>query len=348
MKTFPDSIPGVLYQETGDDLIIRPIGDPTFLYKNFSNQPVLDKMLSSSNLKISWPEEKLGEFGSGWAWDDYAYDFQPQRSWWPIYGNAITIQKTDSSLSVNPPFFSDFVEVSNEPSNGKTIERDIKFNLFKAYVESDTSTLDQKVPFEYSKELLVQLLQDTIKKSISFSTTPFLGSDTIYSQSTDYVLASMMKPSDNFLAEQLLILTARMNGYPDISSFTKHVRNVWLSDLNSMVWIDGSGLSRYNLITPVDQVRLLNKSYQEFGWKRVSSILAKGGEGTLKDLYISEEPFIYAKTGTLSNNHNLSGFLITKSGKRLIFSLMNNHYIRPTSEVKKAMEKFLTQIRDSY
>lgn len=348
LKSFPDSIPGVVYQKTDDKLILRPIGDPTYLYENFEHQPVYELMRSAANLEIAWPEEKMDRFGSGWAWDDFAYDFQPQRSWWPIYGNSVAIKKTDSILTIQPAFFEDFVDVFNGPSNGQTVDRDVKFNLFKAYTESDTVEFEKNIPFEYSKELLAQLLQDTLNKPITYTNQIFVPADTLYSQATNLVLANMMKPSDNFLAEQLLILAAWQNGYNDTKAFIEYARNVWLADLNEMVWVDGSGLSRYNLITPVDQVRLLRKCYEEFGWDTVTPLLATGGEGTLKDLYVADEPFIYAKTGTLSNNHNLSGFLITKSGKRLIFSLMNNHYTRPTGDVKKAMEDFLIQIKDSY
>ena len=275
----------------------------------------------------------------GWAWDDYLYAFQPQRSWWPIYGNTVNISKEDNTLSINPPFFQDFVDVENGVSTDESVDRNPKFNVFKAYVNGDTTNFDKSIPFEYSSELLLQLLNDTLKSDIAFSNTSFKPTDTLSGFHIDTVLAAMMKPSDNFLAEQLLILSAWKNGFENIEEFIEYAKTVWMPDLNDHVWVDGSGLSRYNLIAPVDQVRLLRKSYQEFGWERVTNILPAGGQGTLKELYRSEEPFIYAKTGTLSNNHNLSGFLITRSGKRLIFSLMNNHYTRPTEENKESHGK---------
>ena len=158
----------------------------------------------------------------------------------------------------------------------------------------------------------------------------------------------MLKPSDNFLAEQLLILSAWKQGFIDVADYIDQLKNKELNSLGRIVWVDGSGLSRYNLISPNFQVRLLKKALENYGWKRLTAILPTGGEGTLQELYLDADPFIYAKTGTLSNNHCLSGFLITKSGKKLIFSLMNNHYTAPTGKVKKAMESLLVQIRESY
>ncbi|MCB0459345.1 MAG: D-alanyl-D-alanine carboxypeptidase, partial [Flavobacteriaceae bacterium] len=56
----------------------------------------------------------------------------------------------------------------------------------------------------------------------------------------------------------------------------------------------------------------------------------------------------YAKSGTLSNNYNLSGYIVTKRGNVFIFSYMNNHYVIPLSEVKKEIEETLLTIYNNY
>jgi D-alanyl-D-alanine carboxypeptidase/D-alanyl-D-alanine-endopeptidase (penicillin-binding protein 4) len=91
------------------------------------------------------------------------------------------------------------------------------------------------------------------------------------------------------------------------------------------------------------------KLYKEVPHERLFKILAVGGQsGTLKNYYKSTPPYVFGKTGTLSNNHSLSGYLLTKKGKTLIFSWMNNNFVVPTSEVRKKMESLLAQIRDHY
>jgi len=113
-------------------------------------------------------------------------------------------------------------------------------------------------------------------------------------------------------------------------------------------WVDGSGLSRYNLFTPQDFVYILNKLKNDFGFERLKKILPTGGTGTLKRYFNSDSSFIYAKTGTLSNHVALSGFLITRKNKLLVFSILNNNYEGSTAAVRRAVERFLKQIREKY
>lgn len=162
----------------------------------------------------------------------------------------------------------------------------------------------------------------------------------------DTLIRSLMLRSDNHMAEQLLLMAARARlGYMREDILIDSMLSADLKDIPQKPrWADGSGASRYNLFTPESFVYLLEKMRREFGFERIRHLLPTGGEGTLSKYYLDIPGSIYAKTGTLSNNQALSGFLITKKGRLLEFSVMVNHYKGPARPVRQRVEAFLLEI----
>lgn len=86
----------------------------------------------------------------------------------------------------------------------------------------------------------------------------------------------------------------------------------------------------------------------EFGMKRIQEILPTGGEGTIRNYYQSDSGYIFGKTGTLSGVVAFSGFLYTKKNRLLIFSTLVNNHNTSATEVRRAVEKFINEIRNRY
>lgn len=347
LSLLPDSIPTFKSQLIQDTLHLIPLGDPSLLHPDFPSQKAIKK-ISCKPIQIHMPTEKLDAFGPGWAWDDYHLSFQPERTWLPVYGNEIRISYYDS-LNVIPVFFKPYIDLNFGSSPGNFYFRELKHNLFSIWIPNDTSNYSRKIPIETSEELTIQLLKDTLHQHIQVNHTPYLSRpQVIYNTSKIQALTLMMQRSDNFLAEQLLINTARYNGSSNLEAFRNQLIEKWSLPDKSQ-WVDGSGLSRYNLFTPRTMVFMLNKIYQEASWKDITTIFPTGGvSGTLKKWYGAKTPYVYAKTGTLSNNHCLSGYIVTRSGRTLIFSFMNNNYMHSVNEVRTEMQKVLEMIRDAY
>jgi D-alanyl-D-alanine carboxypeptidase/D-alanyl-D-alanine-endopeptidase (penicillin-binding protein 4) len=121
----------------------------------------------------------------------------------------------------------------------------------------------------------------------------------------------------------------------------------YLQDLpDEPQWVDGSGLSRYNLFTPRDFVSVLTKMREQYPQPRLWDIFPTGGKGTLRNYY--REQFVHAKTGTLNGCVALSGYLVTKKGKTLVFSVLVNNHNNTATNVRRAVERFLTHIRNNY
>ena len=160
----------------------------------------------------------------------------------------------------------------------------------------------------------------------------------------------MMHNSDNFFAEQTLLMASNEHlGYMNDEAIIDTLLKTDLKDVPQQPrWVDGSGLSRYNLFTPQSFVYILNKMKNEFGLERLKVILPTGGQGTLKNYYTADSNFIYAKTGSMSNQVTLSGYLITKKNKLLIFSILINNEMGSAAIVRRAIERFIKGIRNNY
>lgn len=198
------------------------------------------------------------------------------------------------------------------------------------------------------------LLADTLKKNVGQVNIKMpANAKTIFNMKSDSVFKEMLLPSDNFIAEQLLLVYADRLG--EELNATKVINKITTQYLSSLPdkprWVDGSGLSRGNLFTPRDMVALLELIYKEVNdEQRLFRLLPAGGKsGTLKNAYPkTDQPFVFGKTGSLTANHNQSGYVVTKKGRTLIFSFMNNNFVQPTAEVRKEMVRIMTYIHDNF
>ena len=291
-------------------------------------------------------------FGPGWAWGDYNYDYQVERTPFPIYGNRARVRKVGETFVSPLGIFQYSLSNPAITKERPEIVRDIGNNNVKYTPGKKVFPTEWNMPFHYSDELLVKLLSDTLKREVRLISNP-LPSDSklLYSMAPDSLYQEMMQESDNFIAEQLLLVCAdKVSDTLKSEIAIEFAKKKFLFDLpDEPIWVDGSGLSRYNLFTPRSIVRLWEKIYALVPQERLFKLIAAGGEsGTIKNYHKAEKPYIFAKTGTLSNNHCLSGYLVTKRGRTLIFSWMNNNFAAPTKDVRIRMETVLKKIYENY
>lgn len=115
-------------------------------------------------------------------------------------------------------------------------------------------------------------------------------------------------------------------------------------DFDGFHFADGSGLSRSNVVTPISQVKFLSALMEEKHFDAYFKSLPIAGQtGTLKSMFINSESNgqVFAKTGTLNKVKTLAGYVKTKSGKLLTFSLLINNYNGSVAQVKQKMETIL-------
>lgn len=365
MKYLGDSLVGLKYvsfqNNKGEKSFwLQPAGDPTFLHPDFATQPVIDFFKRDTAAEYLLTTEHQWEdtpWGSGWSWGDYAAYYMAERSQFPVYGNVVHIEGSDKGISIVPDQF-EFAYDGKEPapafdrtSNKYSFSRSMRENKF-LWKQDSSAIKNEEIPFVTSNVLTISLLKDTVQglKLAMSANTSLRNPKKIFSQRTDAMLSLMMHRSDNFFAEQTLQMVSNETlGIMNDAKIIDTILKTSLKDLPQKPgWADGSGLSRYNLFTPQDFVAILNKMKNEFGMERIKFIFPTGGRGTLNNYYVADSNYIYAKTGTLSGVVALSGFLYTRKNKQLIFSVLVNNHQASSTDVRRAVEKFLQAIRNEY
>ncbi|MDV7138458.1 D-alanyl-D-alanine carboxypeptidase [Maribacter sp. TH_r10] len=344
LKLIPERIPVLEYLVRHDTLYVQGTGNPTNLHPYFNDSTAVNFMKPYEHIVLYLNNFQDDKYGPGWSWDDYQYYYSPERSGLPLYGNVLTIENGDG-LRVFPEYFSDSIVPIKH-----SYRREPNRNMFY-FDPKQKDTLE--IPLVTDSSLTRNLLEKVLGKKVKITNSKPIGEHKVlFGIHADTIYKRMMEVSDNFLAEQLLfVASSTISDTLNSAKARKYVLEKHLIDLRQPPrWVDGSGLSRYNLFTPESMVHVLDKLYTEIPEERLFQFFPTGGvNGTLEDWYPGDpEPYIHAKTGSLSNNHCLSGYLLTKSGKTVIFSFMNNHFTENSSEVKKRMQSILEKVRDTY
>ena len=112
--------------------------------------------------------------------------------------------------------------------------------------------------------------------------------------------------------------------------------------------IDGSGLSRLDLVTPSTVIKLLRYMYASPARDKWISILPVAAQdGTLSSRMGNSAAAgrVYAKTGSLSHVSALSGYLQRPDGTWVAFSiLVNNYGGRSATEIRGVMDRICNLI----
>jgi len=300
------------------------------------------------------------QWGSGWSWNDYDQSYMAEKSPLPVYGNLVkwVQEKGDSAQPAtiySVPEVNWRVTFNAGTRQNFLVRRELAENSY-TITEGREKKREISIPFATHGSLTsIELLRDTLDVSIDLyprqKSLPLRTQmNDVYSQATDSMLAIMMHSSDNFFAEQVLLMVSdRLMKTLSSSRARDSILNKDFADLPQKPrWADGSGLSRYNLFSPRDMIAILDKMRNEFGMERIRVIFPTGGEGTISNYYKSDSGFVYAKTGTLSGVLAFSGFLYTKKGRLLIFSTQVNNHQASVTDIRRIMENFLQKIRNDY
>lgn len=115
--------------------------------------------------------------------------------------------------------------------------------------------------------------------------------------------------------------------------------------------VDGSGLSRYNLITPAQLVEALSYAHAHFpaDYQFPNLLPISGIDGTLKFRLGTKDTLgrIHAKTGTLDDMTNLAGYITAANGHTLAFAILINNTPKPIMAYEIVTNRICTYLATS-
>ena len=151
----------------------------------------------------------------------------------------------------------------------------------------------------------------------------------------------LMKVSQNLYAETLLkALGAARNGLGTAEGGRIAIRNTlaeWGIPRDAHVVYDGSGLSRYNYVTASALSAVLERMYKDPRHREafVATLPIAGKDGSIGSRMrrTRAEGNAVAKTGSIANVRSLSGFVRTRDGEMLVFSILANDFVIPAATI---------------
>ncbi|MBZ0199502.1 MAG: D-alanyl-D-alanine carboxypeptidase/D-alanyl-D-alanine-endopeptidase [Ignavibacteriaceae bacterium] len=176
----------------------------------------------------------------------------------------------------------------------------------------------------------------------------FISIDTLYSPPLKDILKGLMKRSQNLYAETMVkTLGSKYFGRGSFSNGKKVVEEV-LSGMgikpNTYSYMDGSGLSRYNFVTPLQLVTILEamrKSNLSNDWYDLFPIAGVDGTLSARMKNGKARNNVRAKTGTIANTRGLSGYVTTASGDEIVFSFLINAHLQSTKATEELTDTIL-------
>ncbi len=159
------------------------------------------------------------------------------------------------------------------------------------------------------------------------------------------------KVSQNLHAELMLRLLGKEKGNSGSIQGGLEVLRSFLVNAgikpDQFVFLDGSGLSREDLVTPEAMVLLLHYCHkQPWGQAFEDTLPVAATDGSLADRFRNTPAtgMVRAKTGSLSHVYSLSGYATTQSGDHIAFSIMTNNNNMATKEALDTIDEIVLRL----
>ena len=360
------------------DLVIRGAGDPTFGSDLSSTDPMeawADALAEAGVRRIEG--RIIGDDGrgadepypEGWDVSHIATEsYAPAGGGLPWADNLVNVKLagtsngSPASVEIDPPGFGSITADVVTGRSGLTVRRalgtdDIVLDGGVSARYRGTLRLPVANPTLYAAAALADRLQkagiavqartvdaDDLPTPLNYDRAEPL--QVTVSPTLDRIVERVLQESDNLYAEQLL-RTVSPNGSLDggirrVLSFADEAG----ADTDGLNIVDGSGLSRKNLITPMALAAVLGEMRNHPASGVFMRALPTGGTpGSTLRSRLRGVP-VRAKTGSLLSVRCLAGYVDGPRGEPLIFVIMANHYTTSGGRIGQAADRIVRALAE--
>ena len=162
-----------------------------------------------------------------------------------------------------------------------------------------------------------------------------------YSEPIKELIKPVLEDSNNLYADCLFKKMGGSweKGRESVETFLKECIHL---DPEELRVLDGSGLSRYNLVSPDQMVLFLKEMQYHKSFRRALAV--SGEKGTLKGRMLKDGGLISGKTGSMTGVSSLCGYIKTDSKKELGVAIFINGYMKDGKEIKTLIEDQICHI----
>ncbi len=358
-----------LYKDKANNLYLKLGADPYFTTKDLKEMIrclANYKIYSTKSFYIDDSILDSNEWGEGWQWDNDLNPLMPRFGSYNMDKNLITISLMPTIKGAPANILTEVFYPTAFMNNVTTGDRtDVKLER-KNYISPDVINADGvishdlsiQIPINYPRRYFILRLEEILRKQ-NFSyygdfTRLKLPQSTYLITEVKHPLSCAVKDilenSNNMIAETVFKLaggnyTKETGSIPAaIEMFKAYYKKLGISTENIKI-VDGSGVSKNNLLTADFMTEILLKIAQNKETQNFEDCLATPGKGTLTNRMLYFKDKLSAKTGTLTNVSAISGYLTAKSGRKYAFCIMINDP-KSKSADKKAFEEYV--LRGAY
>lgn len=332
------------------------------------------------NIIVDASRYEATPFGPGWGWDDEAYGFNAHISAAAIYDNSVEVRVTPGPRPGSPARI-DLLPATAYVTlqvTAQTATRDAVGTIeVKRDRGSDIVTVSGSIAVgaePYIEHIAVDdpnvffgtLIEEELERSGIPVRGAVLDAEDIRrpvpyatlrrisvrrSRPLGELLPAINKQSLNLATEMLV----REMGFDDcgigstsagLEVVRRFMRDAGIDPEKTRI-VDGSGLSRLNMLSAADMTRLLRVAWRaRWGADFRASLAIAGRDGTLATRMRGSlaEGNAIGKTGYLNGIRALSGYVRSRDGEWLAFSIVVNNYSVPTSVVNTAQDLFVMRL----